>query len=831
MSTKKRVKFPIKFKLLSFVVALIIASVGGFALYAAGVLKNEKYIAVYENSANKIESYGKNIEDKLLSIINLGFNVESTWQVMPKNAQKLINGNDDFVLWGKIKDGELIQYIQNKNLNIDIYSAKKNNEIKKKILEFTSKKYEKNALFTFEVIDGNPLFIFFYDSLESNAMNFSVVQMPELIGQMESDALDRYYLLRGKSNVLYRSKDGSNLESVLETREINNSGAFQAKIDESEYLVSFYTNSRFNLKLISFVSVDKAYEVIDNLVIKCFSYAAIVLGLGLIVSLIISNSLTRPITLLYEGTKAFARRDFLKKIEVETNDEIAHLALSFNEMGSEISALLEEKQLMIDELEDLNQNLELKVEQRVKELKEAHDFISAMVNSLNEGLFVFDDKGKCNELFTKACDDLFENTPKDNLVANVLKVEKEGSLDNWIRMMFEEPIPFEEVANLGPRKIEEGEGESFKSIDINYLPMRNEQEKVTNVVCVGTDVTSKVLAEKSFKQSELFVHKVTKIVKEKSFFIKTIEALNGVVQRIEKETNLTLEEYKRDLHTIKGSALMCSMNNLGDLVHVYEDNLANDSSLFESRLKFVPEIKKTLMVEINEIKEFLGDEFIDKKKRSVMLYEDILKFYNAISDKQAKETFYNNYVCENLVDYLRSYDIVITNVAKEEGKIINPIKFNVEKAPVEIGPIKEILSTFVHIFSNCAAHGIESASVREEREKVSGGTIAVDIKLPIAEYLEIKISDDGGGINIDKLREKLGDVGKKLSEKEILHSIFNDGISTRDQATDVAGRGVGMSAVKQEIEKAGGSIEVESTLGQGSTFYISIPMSLNSKHA
>jgi chemotaxis protein histidine kinase CheA len=96
--------------------------------------------------------------------------------------------------------------------------------------------------------------------------------------------------------------------------------------------------------------------------------------------------------------------------------------------------------------------------------------------------------------------------------------------------------------------------------------------------------------------------------------------------------------------------------------------------------------------------------------------------------------------------------------------------------------------------------------------------------------IKIVISDDGRGINIEKLKEKISkkypeqDV-TNLSKNEIYQFIFKDQISTMDKVSETSGRGVGMSAVKSELDKINGKIEIKSNMGVGTTFIFMIPNS------
>lgn len=146
--------------------------------------------------------------------------------------------------------------------------------------------------------------------------------------------------------------------------------------------------------------------------------------------------------------------------------------------------------------------------------------------------------------------------------------------------------------------------------------------------------------------------------------------------------------------------------------------------------------------------------------------------------------------------------------------------------------IEAIKDPLTHILRNAADHGIEAPDARREAGK------PVEGRLSLRAYHEggqvnIEISEDGAGINVERVRDKAvqkglitADYASRLSEREMQSLIFLPGLSTAEKVSNVSGRGVGMDVVKTNIEKIGGSVDVHSRLGEGTTFRIKIPLTL-----
>jgi two-component system chemotaxis sensor kinase CheA len=143
-----------------------------------------------------------------------------------------------------------------------------------------------------------------------------------------------------------------------------------------------------------------------------------------------------------------------------------------------------------------------------------------------------------------------------------------------------------------------------------------------------------------------------------------------------------------------------------------------------------------------------------------------------------------------------------------------------------------IKDPLTHMVRNSADHGIEEGADRVAAGKPEGGTITLNAYHE-GGHIIIEIKDDGKGLDPEKIKAKAianGLVAESeadsLSEQQIQQFIFRAGFSTAAQVTSVSGRGVGMDVVRTNIEKIGGTIELKSVFGRGSTFIIKIPLTL-----
>lgn len=158
------------------------------------------------------------------------------------------------------------------------------------------------------------------------------------------------------------------------------------------------------------------------------------------------------------------------------------------------------------------------------------------------------------------------------------------------------------------------------------------------------------------------------------------------------------------------------------------------------------------------------------------------------------------------------------------------IQFIIEGASTELDRtvIDEIGEPLIHLLRNAVDHGIETKDERIEAGKNPTGQIHLYAYQEGTKAV-IKIRDDGRGLNVEKIKakaEKIGITTNGMSETDIKNLIFLEGFSTNERVTDISGRGVGMDVVKTKISSLGGTIDLQSEKGNGSTFVIKLPLTL-----
>ncbi len=179
---------------------------------------------------------------------------------------------------------------------------------------------------------------------------------------------------------------------------------------------------------------------------------------------------------------------------------------------------------------------------------------------------------------------------------------------------------------------------------------------------------------------------------------------------------------------------------------------------------------------------------------------------------------------------LMRFQRLVRDLSKELDKDID---FVIEGGDIELDKniIEHLTDPLLHIIRNSVDHGIEMPDERVKNGKSPKGTILFKAYYSGASVI-VEVTDDGKGIDPEFIKKKaiakgLIDANVELSRKEIFDLVFLSGFSTKEQVTDVSGRGVGMDVVKKKIGEIRGEVSLDSEIGKGTTLTLELPMTLS----
>ncbi|BEH08638.1 MULTISPECIES: chemotaxis protein CheA [Geobacter] len=179
----------------------------------------------------------------------------------------------------------------------------------------------------------------------------------------------------------------------------------------------------------------------------------------------------------------------------------------------------------------------------------------------------------------------------------------------------------------------------------------------------------------------------------------------------------------------------------------------------------------------------------------------------------------------------KKFPRIVRNLARDLGKEVDLTVLG-EETELDRSVVDEIGDPLIHLIRNAMDHGLETPDERVAAGKPRKGTLILSAAHE-GNQIVISIKDDGRGVDTDKVARKAKEKGlvtdeqlAAMGQRELLDLIFLPGFSTKENATDLSGRGVGMDVVRTNIKKLNGIIDIRSELGRGSEFILKLPLTL-----
>lgn len=203
---------------------------------------------------------------------------------------------------------------------------------------------------------------------------------------------------------------------------------------------------------------------------------------------------------------------------------------------------------------------------------------------------------------------------------------------------------------------------------------------------------------------------------------------------------------------------------------------------------------------------------------------------NNLSERLHRETIKTR--MRPFSDGVHGFQRMVRDIAKQLGKKVK-LEINGLSVQVDRDVLEKMEAPLNHILRNALDHGVDTPEERAKAGKPEIATIRVTAAHS-AGMLSIMIDDDGRGIDLERLRSKVlekklvtPDMAAKLSEAELLEFLFLPSFSTKDQVTDLSGRGVGLDVVLDTVQKMRGSVETTTKFGEGTRFHMRLPLTMS----
>lgn len=464
-----------------------------------------------------------------------------------------------------------------------------------------------------------------------------------------------------------------------------------------------------------------------------------------------------------------------------------------------------------------------------------------LMNSLGQGFLTFDATGVCGRVYSQACLDLLEAVPSGRHLFDILKIEEQdrSSLKEWLEVLFLQghAVGFDDIVGFFPSYYPHSQG---RRVALSYRPIRNKDGAMTGVIVMATDETEEYAAQLRAESQQSYADMICRIFKERNQFRVTVAHARKFIEEGRGYTGGDTEGLMRSLHTLKAAVKYFHFDEMGEVIHQLETDLraVSDEGAFIDKLRSgCALVEGYLEKALETVHDLVGKNF-DGEGNLIEVDEQVI--YDFAQEMKARGVeaglishFLRSVAAKPASECFRQFERELHDLAEVSGKQVKPVRYTGTNPRILTKPLGEFFFSLTHIGRNIIDHGIEPAVTRMARGKDPAGQISIHVDTFISpedqrEWIHIVISDDGNGIDASKIRERLASrdpqgAWRTESDHAVIQHIFDWGFSTRDNVTDMSGRGVGMEVVLREVQALGGSITVASEQFRGVRFEIKFP--------
>lgn len=544
-----------------------------------------------------------------------------------------------------------------------------------------------------------------------------------------------------------------------------------------------------------------------------FSLSALVLVTSAILAIGISSRVRRSLDALGQAAaKVRSTKDYATRAQKTSDDEIGLLADAFNEMLSGI----EERDA---ELAAHRDHLEAMVAERTSQLATRNQAMRVVLDNVEQGLATIQLDGSIDSERSRIFDQWFGEASEttrfwqhlsgtDERAAQMLELGWELVVDN--------SLPMEVALDQLPKRLNR-DGRHY-TLGFRLL---GATDSPTGALLIVSDVTNEVAARAEQDRQRENVAIFEHIGKDRGGFVEFFDETSEMLKKLNGGTPLTVNQSMALTHTIKGNAAQFGAWSVAAIAHELETTIVDSQAAPTPEM--VTRLSDTWATLATRVRELLGSA----RGRLDLYHGDLDEL-----TKLAARAGTPNVVLE-AIERLKREPVALRFSRMSDQLERLALRFGkpTPEVVIEHGGVRlpasrfgSFWSSLVHVLRNTMDHGIETAEERVAQGKPEHGVVTLSARTTSTE-ITIEIADDGRGFDWSKVAAKAKKLGWPCTTRRDLEmALFRGGVSTKDEVTDVSGRGVGLSAVFDRCRALNGSITVDSTPGKGTRMTFRFPL-------
>jgi ABC-type amino acid transport substrate-binding protein/two-component sensor histidine kinase len=477
--------------------------------------------------------------------------------------------------------------------------------------------------------------------------------------------------------------------------------------------------------------------------------------------------------------------------------------------------------------------------------------LGALLDNAGQGFLTVDADGLVEPQYSQECRTIFGVAMAGVWLPEVLyptDLPARELMAKNIRRILDEPDAYrrELYLSLMPKTVRRGGA----TLRLAYRALAG-----ARLMFVITDVSGEVELRDAVARERNRLACVVAAVRDERDFFAVLDAFALFREQGAREVReapggrQALEQVYRRVHTFKGLFLQFECAQAAKALDALESRLSTLRRTPEPTRESVADalgdtaVDVAVAGDVDVVRQALGEEFFSRRD-TVSIDDDVAKALSDLCDRllarsdalgldAADQAVLRAGRTMRFVDMRRllaGYPREAQRLARSQGKELAP--FPITGDPVLVDPHRfdPLVKSLIHLFRNAVDHGLEMPQQREERGKSPVGRLECRV-IREGDWLTITVRDDGRGVDPASLRSRAFELGlggaeelAALDDAASFALVFRDGFTTRREAGDLSGRGVGLAAVRAEAERLGGNVTMESTPGQGTCLHLAIPL-------
>jgi two-component system, chemotaxis family, sensor kinase CheA len=544
-------------------------------------------------------------------------------------------------------------------------------------------------------------------------------------------------------------------------------------------------------------------------------WLALVTGLiavaaGVIAAWLIARRFARRLRAIANVASAVAGGDLTQQaIDDPRRDEIGVLAAAFNAMMVQI------KQLFAD-AHDLARKEQVRLEslvaKRTAQLDQRNAEMQLVFDEVDQGLFMVDLDGALASERSAAVERLLGPVPASGLLKDYV-AQFAPDAAAWFGLQWEtlreDVMPREVCLDQLPVHFEVGRRHlelAYKLTDANGRP---------RVLVVISDVTAQIHRRRAERDERETASLVSRLLRGRVGFLAFHAEAEGYIAIIEGDAR-DGAAFRRAVHTLKGISALEGIDSIAEACHALETAIEDGDEL--ATAASVRALTARWALVMSKIAPLIAEA----SARLELLPEDLAQLEDAIRAGAAPAELLatiGSWFHERVQPRLQRFADDALVLATRLGK--GPLEVHIEVADGLRIPSERwagFWTAFVHAIRNAIDHGLESPEERVAVGKPQTAHLTFRASRR-GDELAVEIEDDGRGIAWPQVAERARMRGMPFAEHaDLVEALFHEGFTTRDTATEISGRGIGLSALRHACVSSGGGIAVTSRSGAGTTF-------------